>query len=807
MDSELIKINKLKSVEDWTTWKFQIKVMMIANECFEVANGTVTKPELPNQNANAEIRAAYQKDLKQWLKLDGIAQKLIALDASEQSLLHIMNCESAHQMWNKLQSIYKGACYKCGKFRHFQRNCRSKIKENKNEKEQQNSTKEKQEALYSKLVLTSAGELDVDVWYLDSGASSYMTGRRDWFKDYKVFQEPTSIKIGNGVEIAAHGKGHINVSVCTGSKWEEKYLKDVIYVPKLAYNLFSMGSTLDKQMKFESNEKECRFVKGERTIALGRRKGRLYAMQIKVIEQKNALCAKLKEDKPSNTTMSNMSLWHEGLTHQNFKQIRKILKKAGIVTSENDPFCKACAKGKACRKAFPKSATRTRKVAELIHADLCGPMETNLLGGAKYFLLFKDDYSGYRKVYFLKTKEETIDHFKNFIKRVQMETRKKINTLRTDNGLEFVNKKMKKIMMDEGIEHQTTVPYTPEQNGKAERENRTITEAARTMFLSKDLPKLMWAEAVNTAVHIINITGKSGKEGHSPYEIWFSKDVTINYLKVFGTKCHVHIPKQNRKKWDAKSKEGILVGYDGCTKGYKIWFPETRKVETHRDVTFEAEQSTQDTKSNEEKDEEYMKYERTPQSACNEEDEEEEELEGRAELPEESEHEEKEDDDDIFQDVEQQQVIDSDDDENLQEGYTLRDRRTINPLKKYGDYYKHGSLVAAEREEKICYEEYTKILDNKWVLKTKLKSDGTLDRYKARLVVRGFRQEEGRDYDEIFSPVARFESIRVILALAASEKMHKMQLDIKTAFLNGTLEENIYMRQPQGFENGTKKVC
>lgn len=182
------------------------------------------------------------------------------------------NAESVRKH-TKNKSVKPGACYKCGKFGHFKRDCRSKVRGNKNEKEQQHSTKGKQEALYSELVLTSSGKLDADVWYLDSDASSHMTGRRDWFKDYKEFQEPISIKIRNGVEIKAHGKGHINVSVNTGSKWEEKYLKDVMYVPKLAYNLFSMGSVLDKQMKFESNEKGCRFVKGKRTVALGEKKG------------------------------------------------------------------------------------------------------------------------------------------------------------------------------------------------------------------------------------------------------------------------------------------------------------------------------------------------------------------------------------------------------------------------------------------------------------------------------------------------------------------------------------------------------
>lgn len=143
-----------------------------------------------------------------------------------------------------------------------------------------------------------------------------------------------------------------------------------------------------------------------------------------------------------------------------------------------------------------------QKVGELIHADLCGPMETNSLGKARYFLLFKDDYSNYRKIYFLKTKDEVKTHFKNFIKRVSMETGRRINMLRTDNGLEFINEETKKILNEEGIEHQTSTAYTPEQNGKAEREMRTMTETARTMLIAKNLPKYLWAKAINTAAHV-----------------------------------------------------------------------------------------------------------------------------------------------------------------------------------------------------------------------------------------------------------------------------------------------------------------
>lgn len=138
-----------------------------------------------------------------------------------------------------------------------------------------------------------------------------------------------------------------------------------------------------------------------------------------------------------------MQSWHEKLVHQNFKRVKEILSEKGIVVTEDSSFCAACAKGKAHKKSFPLSTTKTKSIAELIHADLCGPMEVSSIGGSRYFLLFKDDFSGYRKIYFLKSKDEVFDHFRNYAKRVYMETGKYINTLRTDNGLEFVNRRMK----------------------------------------------------------------------------------------------------------------------------------------------------------------------------------------------------------------------------------------------------------------------------------------------------------------------------------------------------------------------------
>lgn len=141
------------------------------------------------------------------------------------------------------------------------------------------------------------------------------------------------------------------------------------------------------------------------------------------------------------------------------------------------------------RLSFPTSKSNARKIGELIHADLCGPMEETSIGNSRYFLLFKDDCSKYRKVYFLKNKSEVPEFFRKYRTSLETETGEKLRTLRTDNGLEFINWKLKEETDRLGIRHERTVAYTPEQNGRPERENRTLVEAARSMMLAKGVPK------------------------------------------------------------------------------------------------------------------------------------------------------------------------------------------------------------------------------------------------------------------------------------------------------------------------------
>uniref|UniRef100_A0ABD2W6V8 Integrase catalytic domain-containing protein n=1 Tax=Trichogramma kaykai TaxID=54128 RepID=A0ABD2W6V8_9HYME len=211
------------------------------------------------------------------------------------------------------------------------------------------------------------------------------------------------------------------------------------------------------------------------------------------------------------------------------------------------------------------------------------------IGNSKYFLLFKDDYSSYVLLYFLKYKSEVKNCFVNYLQRFEKETKQKINTLRTDNGLEFVNKDLGDILYKNGIKHQRKCAHTPKQNGKAERENRTLDEAARTMLFAKNLPKSLWAEAVNTAAYVLNRSRKTNVLNKMPFELWHEYKALINHFKVFGCDVYTYVHKVLRKKWDAKSKLGKFIGYDDNTKSVRVLSSDGKKIEIYRDIIFKDE--------------------------------------------------------------------------------------------------------------------------------------------------------------------------------------------------------------------------
>lgn len=383
-----------------------------------------------------------------------------------------------------------------------------------------------------------------------------------------------------------------------------------------------------------------------------------------------------------------------------------------------------------------------------------------------------------------------------------------VKEIHSDGGKEYVNKGVKSFLENKGIRHTVTVAYTPQQNGVAERENRILIEAARSMIYSKSqLPLNLWAEAINTAAYIINRTGPSKQSGKTPFDIWFGKTSNIDNLKVFGTECFVHIPDQKRRKLDKKSVKGFLVGYIENGKGFRVYVPSVKDVILSRDVVFKTETlgpTNVDVKINKsiekfvDSDEESFKS--VPDSE-------------ESEKPEEP--------------LPSSKVTESD--------RKLRDRRTVRQTDFYGcpisfiaetvpSSYVEAINSKNKKEWEIAMKEEIEslnenktwelvdkpvnqqVIKNRWVFSTKINLDGTM-RFKARLVVKGYAQKEGIDYKETFSPVVRFDTIRTLLAITASDRLHLGQFDIKTAFLYGSLKETVFMSQPEGFNDGSNRVC
>jgi hypothetical protein len=246
-----------------------------------------------------------------------------------------------------------------------------------------------------------------------------------------------------------------------------------------------------------------------------------------------------------------------------------------------------CALGKMHIDKFPSNPDRKKRdVLDLVHTDVCGPMQTRSLGGAFYFMLFIDDCTRYTWVYFLRRKSNVFDYFKEFRTMVEKNTGKSIKILHSNQGGEYKSGDFIKYCKDLGIVQKLTVPHTPRQNGVAERKNITLVECARNMMKGKNLFNTFWAEAINIVVYLKNISPARCLDNITHFEALYGSKHIIHNLKVFGCKDFAHIPKENRKKIDAKSIKCIFIGYCFEFKVYKLFDPSTHKVFASRDVRF-----------------------------------------------------------------------------------------------------------------------------------------------------------------------------------------------------------------------------
>ena len=273
-------------------------------------------------------------------------------------------------------------------------------------------------------------------------------------------------------------------------------------------------------------------------------------------------------------------IWHARLGHPHSRALNIMMPS---ISFKSD--CEACILGKHCKYVFPKSMTIYDNCFYLVHSDVwtapCASREQH-----KYFVTFINEKPKYTWIISLQSKDRVLKAFKNFQSYVTNHFHVKIKIFKSDNGGEYTSNAFKNHLATQGIIHQTSCPYTPQQNGVAERKNSHQMEVARSMMFHMNVPKRFWGDAVVTASYLINRIPTKVLHDVSPYEVLNKTKPSIDHLRVFGCVCFVLIPGELRKKLEPKSTNAMFIGYSPTQKGYKCYVLDTRKVLISRDVKF-----------------------------------------------------------------------------------------------------------------------------------------------------------------------------------------------------------------------------
>ncbi|GJT27831.1 putative ribonuclease H-like domain-containing protein [Tanacetum coccineum] len=423
-----------------------------------------------------------------------------------------------------------------------------------------------------------------DKGFWDSGCSRHMTGNISYLSDYEPYDGGyVSFGYGGG---KITGKGTI--------KTGKLEFENVHFVKELKYNLFSVSQICDNKNCVLFTDSECIVLgrdfklEDDRHVLLRTpRQQNMYVVDLKdIVPHKNLTCLIAK------ASVNESMLWHRRLGHLNFKTMNKLVRNNLVIglpskIFENDHSCVDCLKGKQ-HKASCKSklVNSTSKPLHTLHMDLFGPTSISSLNHKWYCLVVTDDFSRFTWTFFLKTKDETYRILRNFITEIENLKDLKVKIIRCDNGGEFRNKEMDDFCSRKGIKREFSNARTPQQNGVAERRNRTLIEAARTMLADAKLPVTFWAEAVNTACYVQNRVLVTKPLNKTPYELFNGRAPAIGFLRPFG--CHVMILNtlDHLGKFDAKGDEGFFVGYSLNSKAFRVYNKRTKHIEENLHINF-----------------------------------------------------------------------------------------------------------------------------------------------------------------------------------------------------------------------------
>ncbi|CAA7059582.1 unnamed protein product [Microthlaspi erraticum] len=793
------------------------------------------------------VSAIYSKELElgsNKKSIKGQAEGLYVKDKGE-SRGRSERREKGKSVRARSKSKSKRGCWICGEEGHFKNACPNKNKAHFRAKEVGSSKAESSNGhgnvteatgLYVSEALSSTDIRLEEEWILDTGCSYHMTYKKEWFEELREVSGG-SVRMGNQTVAKVRGIGSIRLHNEQGLK---VLLTNVRYIPEMDRNLLSLGTFEKAGYKFESENGVLSVKAGEQILLTGRRYDTLYLLQWKPISGESLAAVKKQDD----TVM-----WHRRLGHMSQKNMSILVKRGFLDGKKVSTFdtCEDCIYGRAKRVGFTLAQHDTKEKLEYVHSDLWGaPSVPFSLGRCQYFISFIDDFSRKVWVYFLKTKDEAFGKFVDWVNLVENQSEKKVKTLRTDNGLEFCNNLFDDFCKARGIQRHRTCAYTPQQNGVAERMNRTVMEKVRSMLCDSGLPKRFWAEVTHTAVVIINKTPSSAINFDRPDKKWSGKPPVYSYLRRFGCVVFIHT---DDGKLSPRAKKGVLLGYPSGVKGYKVWLLDEKKCAVGRNIIFQENAVYKDLLQRsdgvltEEEDQggSYLDLDLEAEGDTTSGGDT--ETESQSPIPASptqvspaTHGDSSNEDSDVNQSPLSYHLVRDrdrreikaprrfDDEDYFAEAlYTTEDGDTIEPADfseaKRNENWDKWRLVMEEEMDSqtrnntwtiVVRPENQRVIGSRWIYKYKLGIPGVEDpRFKARLVAKGYAQKEGVDYHEIFAPVVKHVSIRILLTIVEQEDLELEKLDVKTAFLHGDLKEKIYMTPPEGYESLFKEneVC